>query len=423
MSVKCTFFSIIIMKLFYFTTFGQELTVGRKIYSSSDSAIYLIDKERLNYYGGYLLDGSLFEFVRSKRSKLIAYKDRVPVDTLENEKYSIFNYSGENFFVTSEGFLIIGHGEQDTLGIYSFDKTRNKFSLKFSEYDFSTFDLIGGHFWGYYHTLEKGKGLFKLNVSNFKITKAIDFKPFISEQSGITEIFNYGSGSKILVKTGESNADGFDDVKFFIYDVEDNSVSEVTEKFKKFCWLQNENNTFMQVMDNYSGILSSYMLVFGDGCVKQSRPPFLINEDIEVVEESIIAVNPPNGMIYNGEEFVGIFVNSMLDQKKSVIVKIPKIPSLELSLLLKKIYSDIPLIEIDLENTSKYCLNILKNFIYAKHNYKFTDLYWEAYLNQYDFYSDFFFKKKMERLPDVAGLLTSNDEISLALIEKNLSKR
>ncbi len=425
MKTKRVIISIII-GLCSLTTLAQEKSIAQTIPSLTDSTNYLINKTKLSYYPNYIFDKVLIEFVKDKKDRFIAYKNGVPVDTLTNEKFIIKNYI-DNFFRFNTSILIMGRtdwGQEkgDTLGIYEFNTKTDKFSLKFSITNFWTSNLIGDEFWGYVNLVGERKKLFKLSASNFKSTKVIDLKPFISERSEIAEIFNFNSGSKLLIMTGEGNADGFDSTKFFVFDTKNNLINEVTEKFKKYCWLQNENNTWMSISDEYSSMFQGTLFVYGSGCEKQQKQPFLMNENIEIVEQSLITLGFLRGTKYSGEKLIGLFTDSQTDNKKDVLVKIPEIPTLTFTRLLKKMNTGQILIEADLKSLSKYSLTILKNFIYAKYNYEFADPYWEAYSNQYSFYSEFYFKKKMPRERFVDDLFSASDKQNVLLVNKYLQR-
>ena len=73
-----------------------------------------------------------------------------------------------------------------------------------------------------------------------------------------------------------------------------------------------------------------------------------------------------------------------------------------------------------LDSLTKNDLETLKNFIFAKHNQKFDDEYYQAYFNTFVFYSDESIRKS--RLPDVTHLLTPADKQNLALINEALEK-
>jgi hypothetical protein len=80
------------------------------------------------------------------------------------------------------------------------------------------------------------------------------------------------------------------------------------------------------------------------------------------------------------------------------------------------IYNDIPLTKSRLDSCDYYELEKLQKMVYAKHNYKFEDEYYQAFFNLYDFYNSNDMKKF--RLENVEDLFTETDKKNLKLIEK-----
>ncbi len=74
----------------------------------------------------------------------------------------------------------------------------------------------------------------------------------------------------------------------------------------------------------------------------------------------------------------------------------------------------------ELAQMNMYDLNVLKNMIYAIHNYKFDDEYYQAYFNTFVFYSDESMRKS--RLTEVSSLLTPADKQNLTIINEALEK-
>lgn len=128
----------------------------------------------------------------------------------------------------------------------------------------------------------------------------------------------------------------------------------------------------------------------------------------------------------SGENIIGfshdadrntVFLLAKLDDGTKNIIETPM--SFELERQLFKVFENIE-IDIDYNKLSKFELGIIKNMIFAKHNYAFSDPYYQAYFNLYSFYNTDEMRKV--RTKDVNNKLTEADNVNLAQIKKVLKK-
>ena len=101
-----------------------------------------------------------------------------------------------------------------------------------------------------------------------------------------------------------------------------------------------------------------------------------------------------------------------------VIISYKFNPQLEIQMY--RAYNDTLLSEADIEGMGKYELGILRNLLFAKHNYAFKSEFYQAYFNMYKFYNS----QKMitTRKTNVDNELTANDKANIALIRKMEAK-
>jgi predicted choloylglycine hydrolase len=115
----------------------------------------------------------------------------------------------------------------------------------------------------------------------------------------------------------------------------------------------------------------------------------------------------------------GINYRSSLDNKFNVIVPYKFSVPQELAML--KVFYDTLLTLQELAGFGKYELSVLRNLVFAKHNYKFEAEFWQAYFNLFEFYrSD---EKRKSRTKDVERQFSLIDKKNLEMIrkrEKNL---
>jgi hypothetical protein len=120
------------------------------------------------------------------------------------------------------------------------------------------------------------------------------------------------------------------------------------------------------------------------------------------------------GYNYNNKLTSGINYRSELDNKFNVIVPYKFSIAQEFAML--KVYYDSLLTQKEVSSFGKYELSVLRNLIFAKHNYKFESDFWQAYFNLFEFYrSD---EKRKSRTKDVERLFTAIDKKNLGMLKK-----
>jgi len=115
----------------------------------------------------------------------------------------------------------------------------------------------------------------------------------------------------------------------------------------------------------------------------------------------------------------GINYRNELDNRANVIV--PYKFSVPQELAMVKVYDDSLLTREEVSVFGKYELSILRNLIFAKHNFKFDSDYWQAYFNLFEFYRSE--EKRKSRTKEVEKLFTSTDKKNIDMIRKEEKKR
>ena len=132
------------------------------------------------------------------------------------------------------------------------------------------------------------------------------------------------------------------------------------------------------------------------------------SEDLRSYSELITkGVNIQKGKLQN------YFLTSFLDGYKKVIIPYKFIPELDLAMY--KVYNNGILTNKDIKDFDKYELGILRNLIFAKYNYDFNSVFYQAYFNLYAFYNSPEMRKS--RTKDVSNKLTKEDKVNLKLIK------
>lgn len=124
------------------------------------------------------------------------------------------------------------------------------------------------------------------------------------------------------------------------------------------------------------------------------------------------------GYSYINNQINGTYITSSTDRfNDKVVIKINNAERFDY--IQNMIFNDKP-ITGRLDSLTNGDLETLKYFIFAKHNQKFDDEYYQAYFNTFVFYSDESMRKS--RLSDVFSLLTETDNKNLEIINMQLLK-
>lgn len=127
------------------------------------------------------------------------------------------------------------------------------------------------------------------------------------------------------------------------------------------------------------------------------------------------------GMNISNGELQYHYIKSSLNDREEVII--PYVFNPQLDIQMYRAYTDEILTEKDIEGFGKYELGILRNLLFAKHNYAFKSEFYQAYFNIFEFYGGF--NIGYPRESNVDNKLTAADKANIALIraaEKKLVK-
>lgn len=123
-----------------------------------------------------------------------------------------------------------------------------------------------------------------------------------------------------------------------------------------------------------------------------------------------------NGFVIRDNEIKKLLVVTVVERpdrfgrNPSVLIPFNPCPFLEKAMY--EIYNNVLLASSDVDRFNRFELRLIRNMVFAKHNYKFNDEFLGAYFNLYSFYR----YTRVERLTDINHLLTDADKANLALI-------
>lgn len=258
------------------------------------------------------------------------------------------------------------------------------------------------------YTLEKEKLLFDLD-------SALSDNKLDLKYHEVDQLFNLGKTNKLLISTTYCLG-GCESYNYFIYD----KKTGILKHDNKL--IQNEpNNEYYNVRFELTDISEDYFIgEYYDRYVKNEdhKGWFIFNSNLDIVTRILPHSYYNRGYNFSRNKVISCNMKSNLDDNKEVII-VYKF-SLPLERSFYRIYKNEELIKDDISQCDKYELNLLKNMLFAKYNYKFIDIFYQAYFNMFEFYNSE--DKKTTRLTKVDYLFTEIDKKNLKTIETALSK-
>jgi len=139
------------------------------------------------------------------------------------------------------------------------------------------------------------------------------------------------------------------------------------------------------------------------------------------LDDCRLGINYSNGNVqyYYMESNIDI-APDISPKTRKIKVIVPYKFNSQLEIQMYRAYNDTLLLEADIEGLGKYELGILRNLLFAKHNYAFKSEFYQAYFNMYEFYNSQ--KMRTTRKSNVNNELTANDKANIALIRKMEAK-
>jgi len=222
------------------------------------------------------------------------------------------------------------------------------------------------------------------------------------EYHSINELIKFSNTNSVWLILADIDGGELIDVKYCIYD-------EISKQYS----LSNNNDVLRKIdEDNYYGVRCydlSGQYVFKGEFVYDSN--FNLFSKIQIFDVNIY------GLVISNREIKQLLLKSNLDlqkdEKERAEVLIPFIPDPYKEKAIYEIYENIELTAQDLQRFDAFDLRLLRNMIFAKHNYAFKDKFLQAYFNLYSFYG-----YQTNRLTDVSKLLTPTDKKNLTLIQQ-----
>jgi len=393
------------------------IMISLNIYSQNilkiESNNNLVRSSKINSY--YSIDSTTYIINKYSflKKEYYLYRDSIIVDTLKSNGKLIFDdYTKNYYFIeTNKNY---GH-------LYKFDPNIGKLSLSSdNKYSLSciynnkipnidsvrlktSIPILDG-----YNQLQGYKEIeinfaFQLSILDIQKNKKellVDFSENIKENF-ISEIIDFSLfKDQIVFYTGYSEAGG-------IYNGQYWGVNIKSKKLNKINIPKDYDETYYSIDTK-----KEHLIIFKENF--NTIDAIVFNKKFQNIGKILYRQNTIKGFKINNGVRKGNYYKSFLEDHTQMCI----LDNLEIlrEFALFKIYND-EFIE-NIENLSLDNLNLLKNMVFAKHNYKFDNEYYQAYFNLYNFYS--LEEKRKIRTKDVNHLLTKVDKVNLKLINNNI---
>lgn len=257
----------------------------------------------------------------------------------------------------------------------------------------------------------RDKKLLLINPNNWQVSELLDIRKVSYDYQPIEVAFS--KADKVLIEYGENVGGGYDVYGFLVYDLKTQKTWEVTQDFRKFLpidkvtdltklmifTIQNDKHLYFKIPDEKPGKGSDeFVFDVNFNFIGRSLEKEINQVGVNVVDNKVKSCN--------------VFSKS----DKSMVV-IEYTPRYDLDKIFYKMFYDSVILNREIK-FKKSDLELLKNFIFAKHNYQFTSEYYQAYFNLFSFYGSP--EKLKTRTKDVNKHLSDADKKNLALINSML---
>jgi hypothetical protein len=293
--------------------------------------------------------------------------------------------------------------------------------------------------------------LYEFNPAEKKVNLLYDFNKIKSVSYLTKEKLPLSIGhvlannkNQFLVKIGIVLSDATDDPQYFLYNLDSNKVTEIPrekleplvaeprEKLKgkpeynRYDFSPDIRNTYYDISDSlfylefdfrygYRSITDETLMVYEE----YEQDIFIMDNQCNVVGRALERNGFEENRVIYKEGKKEWLISSISGTDSGAGVFYFRI-KYQLETCFYKIFHDKLLNKDEIAKFDKYELLLLKNFIFARYNYKFKMPFFQAYFNTFTFYSDE--KKRSSRVTDVNKLLTQSDKKNLQIINTVIGK-
>lgn len=286
-----------------------------------------------------------------------------------------------------------------------------------------------------FYIVRDGRSVFRLNYSDGSERQLVDLSSYmcltppcngLDDTEFIEDVFTVDDDTYLLQTSIEGDSGpSFGFVNYYSYKRKINQVTKLTPTVKDAtlfpeCTSRERSNFFL--VSNDSKFIHMYTNRTTNECGRDIRRSWIADTDLKLVGD-VLSMGEKNkwnlrapsiaGRRYEKGIVVGYFLYTLVDDNARIV---PYEFSPDLELALYATYNNRPLEERMVNQFNNLQLSILRNLLFAKHNYRFKNEFYQGYFNLYSFYNDP--QKRNSRVDNVDKLLTDVDKQNLVLLRK-----
>jgi hypothetical protein len=403
----------------------DSINLVKKQYHSSDSILYYYTvKDHKDFYFEqiHLFDNKKIVILRDKDKtdrRYIVRNNRI-TDTLKKARYAL-PYIYENALLL-HGFG--GRVENPYHNFYKVDISTGKKNLILKNDSISFTEkyknLLVGKKEKYSEETYNDFFIYNLDDRSLKeISSFTDNTVYAPIQN-----FTFLNKKEIFIWTAHAYANWFDADEFYKFNMQTGDIIPLNEKIKKqYIKLlpeeQREYFDFNELDGGGETLINNNPMIDYKQHFDTNYLRIVLDKNINFIAKIPFKLDfyPTRGLTVINKKIVKKQYQSK-DKKQNKIV-IPFKYSLSYMKALSAIYTNQQLTKKDLNGLDLENVLILKNFVFARHHYNFNSSFYQAYFNLFYFYSN----TDNEKTKNVNSLLTETDKYNLKLIKKEIERR
>jgi len=335
-----------------------------------------------------------------RKTKTVLSVNNVRVDSLN------FRLNLKDLIIQDKPLIILSLLESDTISYFKLDLSE----YRFSKFDFHNKYEIFSYFKNklvlgvlntpkYFGIGEYVTVLESYDLISNKFSDLLKFENDINSGEGITDVIVFSNRNTLIkFRSCYNTFIECESPKLYHFDIMENHLTQISNDSIS---LRGANRLYFPTIDGNAFLQNEYGNLF------------LINKDLKEFN-SLNRFKNLIGWNYKDGRQVSYNYISELDKKKYVRgntynkVIVPYKLTLGLEDSFYRIYYDQKLDKEIVKGFGLYEWSILKNFLFAKHNYGFSKPFYQAYFNLFEFYRN---KEMREnRTKDVNDKLTETDK-------------
>lgn len=280
------------------------------------------------------------------------------------------------------------------------------------------------------HDVQK---LYEVDAESLNVKLLYDFRSLIAWEGvedfnpRIQKAYASSKSNKLLVETGMWAGGGVDDLSYFIVDLNTSSIQNATTYYTQQNLIEKEGVGIQAFFPDVNDSMYHIETFFHDTTAESNsrRQCFILDHHFKKVASTLAKVLNVSGYRYQDNSTVALMVESETDEyirnEGYRRGNLTFVPDYHLEKILYAIYHNQALTAYDLKPLSKQQLQLAKNMIFARHNYQFKNLYYQAFFNLFDFYSTE--KMRKSRTQIMEDKLSYNDVQNSQLINQTIRRR